>query len=68
MPLLDVRGLTKVFGRLVALSGIDLIVGENEFRGLIGPNGSGKSRLLKCVAGAETPTEGLSTSVGVTLP
>ena len=58
MPLLEVRGLTKVFGRLVALSGVDLIVGENEFRGLIGPNGSGKSTLLKCVAGAEIPTEG----------
>jgi len=58
MPLLDVRGLTKVFGRLVALNGVDLIVGENEFRGLIGPNGSGKSTLLKCVAGAEIPTEG----------
>jgi len=58
MPLLEVRGLTKVFGRLVALSGVDLIVGENEFRGLIGPNGSGKSTLLKCVAGAEMATEG----------
>ena len=58
MPLLEVRGLTKVFGRLVALNGNDLIVGENEFRGLIGPNGSGKSTLLKCVAGAEIPTEG----------
>jgi branched-chain amino acid transport system ATP-binding protein len=58
MPLLDVRGLTKVFGRLVALSGVDLIIGESEFRGLIGPNGSGKSTLLKCVAGAEIPSEG----------
>jgi branched-chain amino acid transport system ATP-binding protein len=58
MPLLEVRGLTKVFGRLVAVSGVDLIIGENELRGLIGPNGSGKSTLLKCVAGAEIPTEG----------
>jgi ABC-type uncharacterized transport system ATPase subunit len=59
MPLLEVRGLTKVFGRLVALSGVDLTIGENELRGLIGPNGSGKSTLLKCVAGAEMPTEGV---------
>src|SRR5499426_2634690 len=58
MPLLEVCGLTKVFGRLVALDGVDLTVGENEFHGLIGPNGSGKSTLLKCVAGAEIPTEG----------
>jgi branched-chain amino acid transport system ATP-binding protein len=58
LPLLEVRGLTKVFGRLVALGGIDLTVGENEFHGLIGPNGSGKNTLMKCVAGAELPTEG----------
>jgi branched-chain amino acid transport system ATP-binding protein len=58
MPLLEVRGLTKTFGRLVALGGVDLTVGENEFHGLIGPNGSGKSTLMKCVAGAELPTEG----------
>src|SRR5262249_38888687 len=58
MPLLEVRGLTKVFGRLVALDGVDLTVGENEFHGLIGPNGSGKSTLMRCVAGAELPTEG----------
>ena len=58
MPLLEVCGLTKVFGRLVALGGVDLTVDENEFHGLIGPNGSGKSTLMKCVAGAEVPTEG----------
>lgn len=58
MPLLEVHGLTKVFGRLVALSGVDLAIRENEFHGLIGPNGSGKSTLMKCVAGAEVPTAG----------
>jgi branched-chain amino acid transport system ATP-binding protein len=58
MALLEVRGLTKVFGRLVALGGVDLTVRENEFHGLIGPNGSGKSTLMKCVAGAELPTQG----------
>jgi branched-chain amino acid transport system ATP-binding protein len=58
MPLLEARGITKVFGKLTALDGVDLIVGENEFHGLIGPNGSGKSTLMKCIAGAELPTEG----------
>ncbi|HET6306098.1 MAG TPA: ABC transporter ATP-binding protein [Rhodopila sp.] len=58
MALLEVRGITKVFGRLTALRGVDFTVGENEFHGLIGPNGSGKSTLMKCVAGAEAPTEG----------
>jgi branched-chain amino acid transport system ATP-binding protein len=58
MPLLEAHGVTKVFGRLMALGGVDLTVSENEFHGLIGPNGSGKSTLMKCVAGAESPTEG----------
>jgi branched-chain amino acid transport system ATP-binding protein len=58
MPLLEATGIVKVFGRLTALSGATLTVAENEFHGLIGPNGSGKSTLMKCVAGAESPTEG----------
>ena len=58
MPLLEVNGVTKVFGRLTALNGVDLTVGEAEFHGLIGPNGSGKSTLMKCIAGAEQPTQG----------
>jgi len=58
MPLLEVRGLTKSFGGLIALGGVDMTVDENEFHGLIGPNGSGKSTLMKCVAGAELPTKG----------
>ncbi len=58
MALLEVRGVTKVFGQLTALSGIDITVAEGEFHGLIGPNGSGKSTAMKCIAGAETPTSG----------
>jgi urea transport system ATP-binding protein len=58
MSLLEACGVAKAFGRLMALRGVDLTVGENEFHGLIGPNGSGKSTLLKCVAGAELPTKG----------
>jgi branched-chain amino acid transport system ATP-binding protein len=58
MPLLEATGIKKVFGKLTALDGAGLTVSENEFHGLIGPNGSGKSTLMKCIAGAETPTEG----------
>src|SRR5258707_5343927 len=58
MALLEVRGLVKIFGKLMALNGAELTVAENEFHGLIGPNGSGKSTLMKCVAGAEIPTSG----------
>ncbi|MBI5263990.1 MAG: ABC transporter ATP-binding protein [Bradyrhizobium sp.] len=58
MPLLEAAGIVKVFGKLTALDGAALTVGENEFHGLIGPNGSGKSTLMKCIAGAEMPTQG----------
>ncbi|MGY4466267.1 branched-chain amino acid transport system ATP-binding protein [Bradyrhizobium sp. LB9.1b] len=58
MPLLEAAGVKKIFGKLTALDGAALTVGENEFHGLIGPNGSGKSTLMKCIAGAEVPTQG----------
>jgi branched-chain amino acid transport system ATP-binding protein len=58
MALLEARGVVKVFGKLTALDGADLTVLENQFHGLIGPNGSGKSTLMKCIAGAEIPTQG----------
>jgi branched-chain amino acid transport system ATP-binding protein len=58
MPLLEAAGIVKVFGKLTALDGAALTVAENEFHGLIGPNGSGKSTLMKCIAGAEQPTQG----------
>jgi branched-chain amino acid transport system ATP-binding protein len=58
MPLLEAKGVTKIYGALTALDKADLIVRDQEFHGLIGPNGSGKTTLLKCVAGAEFPTAG----------
>lgn len=58
MPLLEAAGVNKFFGKLKALDGAALTVGEHESHGLIGPNGSGKSTLMKCIAGAEVPTEG----------
>ncbi|NEW90006.1 ABC transporter ATP-binding protein [Rhodopseudomonas sp. WA056] len=58
MALLEARGMKKVFGKLTALNGAELTVQPNEFHGLIGPNGSGKSTMMKCIAGAEVPTEG----------
>ncbi|MEO6779731.1 MAG: ABC transporter ATP-binding protein [Bradyrhizobium sp.] len=58
MALLEAVGIVKTFGKLTALDGAGLSISEHEFHGLIGPNGSGKTTLMKCVAGAETPTEG----------
>jgi branched-chain amino acid transport system ATP-binding protein len=64
MNMLRVRGVTRKFGALVALNGVDLDVKAGEFHGLIGPNGSGKSTLLKCLAGALTPDSGTISLLG----
>ncbi|MEN3362711.1 MAG: branched-chain amino acid transport system ATP-binding protein livM [Mycobacteriales bacterium] len=50
--LLEIRGLTKSFGGLVAVDGADLIVRRGTVTGLIGPNGSGKTTLFNLVGGA----------------
>src|SRR5262249_38967374 len=49
--LLDILGLSKRFGGLVALSNVAMTVEEGEVRGIIGPNGSGKSTLFNLVTG-----------------
>jgi polar amino acid transport system ATP-binding protein len=51
-------GLTKAFGALEVLRGIDLEVGKGEVVCVIGPSGSGKSTLLRCLALLEAPTGG----------
>ena len=49
--LLDVKGLTKSFGGLVAVNNMDLEIQAGEVRGIIGPNGSGKSTLFNLISG-----------------
>ena len=53
-PLLDVRGLHKRFGGLVATAGVDLQVLPGEVHALIGPNGAGKTTLVSQLAGGVT--------------
>lgn len=51
MSLLEIDGLTKRFGGLVAVDDFDFAVDEGEIVGLIGPNGSGKTTVFNCVMG-----------------
>jgi putative spermidine/putrescine transport system ATP-binding protein len=52
------EGVTKRFGDVVAVDGIDLDVREGEFFSMLGPSGSGKTTCLRMIAGFEQPTEG----------
>jgi branched-chain amino acid transport system ATP-binding protein len=58
MALLEVKGITKRFGGLVALHDVSFSVEEGEIRGLIGPNGAGKSVMFKTIAGFYRPNQG----------
>ncbi|MDH4265602.1 MAG: ATP-binding cassette domain-containing protein, partial [Deltaproteobacteria bacterium] len=58
MALIEVKGLTKNFGGLMANDHIDLTVNEGEIVGLIGPNGAGKTTLFNCIAGFYPPSGG----------
>jgi NitT/TauT family transport system ATP-binding protein len=55
---IEIRGVTKAFGDIVALDGIDLDVARGELVCLLGPSGCGKSTLLNAVAGFVAPTAG----------
>jgi len=58
MPLLELKNITKSFGKLTALSGIDITVNEGEVVGIVGPNGSGKTTLVNVISGYYHPTSG----------
>ena len=62
--LLRVRGLTKYFGGLAAVSNINLDILGGEVHGIIGPNGAGKTTLFNLISGAYRPSAGTITFDG----
>ncbi len=58
MAIVETRGLTKRFGDVKAVDGVDIATEEGEFLVLLGPSGCGKTTLLRMIAGLEKPTTG----------
>jgi len=58
LPILQLRKLSKAFGSLAAVAGIDLDIQEGEFFTIVGPSGSGKTTLLRMLSGMETSSSG----------
>src|SRR4051812_16553953 len=57
-PLLELRGVSKSFGSVQALTDVDFEVRLGEVMALVGDNGAGKSTLIKCIAGIHPMDEG----------
>src|SRR6266849_6794378 len=57
-PLLEARAITKRFGGLAAVDGVDLTIQRGEILGVIGPNGAGKTTFINCITGLDKPTSG----------
>jgi ABC-2 type transport system ATP-binding protein len=63
-----VRGLRKVFGRTVAVAGVDLDVPAGAVLGVLGPNGSGKTTLIRMLLALSRPTAGSVELLGAPVP
>src|SRR5271165_4900897 len=56
--MIDVDGLTKLYGEFVAVNDLSFTVQPGQVMGLVGPNGAGKTTTLRCLAGIIPPTRG----------
>ena len=55
---IDIRDLSKTFGKVIALDHVNININRGEFIVLLGPSGCGKTTLLRCIAGLEKPDQG----------
>jgi lipopolysaccharide export system ATP-binding protein len=64
MPILEVKGLVKFYGRRKVVDGVDYAVNKGEVVGLLGPNGAGKTTSFRMTTGQITPNDGTVTFDG----
>lgn len=67
MALLDVKGLTMIFGGLTAVDNFEISIDKHELVGLIGPNGAGKTTIFNMLTGVYVPTMGSIEIAGVSV-
>ena len=58
MPQIELKHVTKKFGKSMAVDNLDLVIADGDFVTLLGPSGCGKTTTLRMIAGLETPTSG----------
>jgi ABC-2 type transport system ATP-binding protein len=68
MDVISCKRLTKRFGSVVAVRGLDLGVSAGQVYGFLGPNGAGKTTTIRMLVGLITPTEGQIRLLGRLLP
>lgn len=66
-PALELRQVTKRFGHVVALEGVDLVANAGEILAIVGDNGAGKSTLIKTISGVHRPDAGEMTVGGTSV-
>ena len=62
--MIEVQGLTKRYGRTVAVDSLNFSVQKGEILGFLGPNGAGKTTTMRVLTGFLPPTEGKVTVAG----